>query len=72
MYYLQGAGDAFIGALATLLAMKPDVLLRNAIGSACKIASLSVCKEGTQMSYPTVSYTELLSEEYEAEVIQSS
>lgn len=48
-----GAGDAFVGALATFLNSHKTQPLHQIIGAACHIASLSVTKEGTQTSYPT-------------------
>ncbi|XP_077293071.1 ribokinase isoform X2 [Arctopsyche grandis] len=57
-----GAGDAFLGALAALLAVYPDTPLKNAIASACKVASVSVTKEGTQTSYPHIPCADLLSD----------
>ncbi|XP_011557100.3 ribokinase [Plutella xylostella] len=48
-----GAGDAFVGALATFLATKKDYPMHQVVGAACHVASLSVTKEGTQTSYPT-------------------
>lgn len=45
-----GAGDAFVGSLAYLLAMKRPV--RDAVERACAIATLSVLKHGTQTSFP--------------------
>ena len=50
-----GAGDAFIGALACLLAHQEDGKLefRRQVEIACSVASQSVTKLGTQSSYPT-------------------
>ncbi|OQV14949.1 Ribokinase [Hypsibius exemplaris] len=48
-----GAGDAFVGALACLLATKPDTDFAEAVSRACKYASLTVQSAGTQPSYPT-------------------
>lgn len=45
-----GAGDAFVGALGYYLA-RGDTL-REAAGWANRIAALSVCRPGTQTSYP--------------------
>jgi ribokinase len=45
-----GAGDAFVGALACFLA-RGDAL-RDAAGSANRVASLSVLGQGTQTSFP--------------------
>ncbi|KAJ2951815.1 hypothetical protein O0L34_g13978 [Tuta absoluta] len=47
-----GAGDAFVGALATLLVSYKGYPLHQIIGAACEYASISVTKEGTQTSYP--------------------
>ncbi|XP_049874856.1 ribokinase-like isoform X2 [Pectinophora gossypiella] len=47
-----GAGDAFVGALATFLMTHKDYPLHQIIGAACHVASISVTKEGTQTSYP--------------------
>lgn len=52
-FFFQGAGDAFVGALATFLVRHKDYPLHQIVGAACKIATLSVTKEGTQTSYPT-------------------
>lgn len=50
---LQGAGDAFVGALASFLVSHSDQPMSQIIGAACYVATLSVTKEGTQTSYPT-------------------
>ena len=47
-----GAGDAFIGAFAFLLATKPDLPMAKVLESACIIASDSVTRSGTQISFP--------------------
>lgn len=47
-----GAGDAFIGALAYLLANKKDLSLEKCIEIACIIAANSVTRPGTQISFP--------------------
>ncbi|XP_075976558.1 ribokinase-like isoform X2 [Anticarsia gemmatalis] len=47
-----GAGDAFVGALATYLVTYKGQPLHQIIGAACHVATLSVTKEGTQKSYP--------------------
>nr|XP_026493863.1 ribokinase isoform X2 [Vanessa tameamea] len=47
-----GAGDAFVGALATFLMRDKNKPLHQVVGAACKIATLSVMREGTQTSYP--------------------
>ncbi|XP_063828864.1 ribokinase-like [Ostrinia nubilalis] len=48
-----GAGDAFVGALATFLVTKKDHPIHQIVGAACEVATISVTKEGTQTSYPT-------------------
>ena len=48
-----GAGDAFVGSLAFLLA--DNIPLLDAVAQACRIATLSVLKHGTQSSFPTSS-----------------
>jgi ribokinase len=45
-----GAGDAFVGGLAVALASGAD--LERALGAACALASDSVRRPGTQMSFP--------------------
>lgn len=52
LLYFQGAGDAFVGALAHYLAKYPDVPLYRKVGGAIIIASMSVQQYGTQSSYP--------------------
>jgi ribokinase len=47
-----GAGDAFVGALAYFLACVPTLPLAEAVARACRLASLTVQREGTQTSYP--------------------
>ena len=47
-----GAGDAFVGSLAYFLACAPELPLPDAIARSCRLASLSVQREGTQTSYP--------------------
>lgn len=47
-----GAGDAFVGALAYFLACVPALGLAQAVARACRLASLTVQREGTQTSYP--------------------
>jgi len=51
-FLLQGAGDAFLGALAYFLAVRPDLSLEEQTRRACEYATLSVQKPGTQISYP--------------------
>ncbi|XP_026330769.1 ribokinase-like isoform X2 [Hyposmocoma kahamanoa] len=48
-----GAGDAFVGALATFLVKYKTLPLHQIIGAACEVATISVTREGTQTSYPT-------------------
>lgn len=48
----QGAGDAFIGALAYFLSTRPDVELQEAIRRSTVVAGISVQKPGTQTSLP--------------------
>lgn len=47
-----GAGDCFVGSLAYFIAMRKDLSFKEAMRRAVAIASISVCKEGTQTSYP--------------------
>jgi len=47
-----GAGDAFVGSLAFLLANFKTLELKQAVEKACKLASFTVGKKGTQSSYP--------------------
>ena len=47
-----GAGDAFSGALVYFLAEMSEIDIAEAIKRACYVASISVQKEGTQLSYP--------------------
>lgn len=51
-FHLQGAGDAFVGALAHYLARYPDFPLFRKVGGAVQIATMSVQQYGTQTSYP--------------------
>ncbi|CAK1582835.1 unnamed protein product [Parnassius mnemosyne] len=48
-----GAGDAFVGALATYLVSHKNYPMHQIVGAACQVATISVTKEGTQNSYPT-------------------
>lgn len=52
MKYFQGAGDAFVGALAKYLVFNKDQPFHQIVSAACEVASISVTKEGTQTSYP--------------------
>lgn len=47
-----GAGDAFIGALAFLLANKKELGIQRSIEVACMVAADSVTRHGTQISFP--------------------
>ncbi|CAH2258957.1 ribokinase-like [Pararge aegeria] len=47
-----GAGDAFVGALASLLVNFKNQPFHQLIGAACEYATLTVTLEGTQTSYP--------------------
>ena len=47
-----GAGDAFVGSLAYFLACAPELPLPEAVTRACRVASLSVQREGAQTSFP--------------------
>lgn len=48
---LQGAGDAFVGALAHYFARYPDIPLYRKVGGAVTIASMSVQQYGTQYHF---------------------
>lgn len=50
---MQGAGDAFLGALAYFKAYHPDLPMDECIRRACVIATKSVLKFGTHASFPT-------------------
>jgi ribokinase len=47
-----GAGDSFVGTLALLMAQKTGMSLPEQVKRACRVASQSVEKKGTQTSYP--------------------
>ncbi|CAH0563562.1 unnamed protein product [Brassicogethes aeneus] len=47
-----GAGDAFIGALAFVLANQKGVTMEMAMKIACHVAADSVTRAGTQISFP--------------------
>jgi len=49
---IQGAGDAFIGALAFYLSTQPAMPLSDVIRRANEIATQSVLASGTQKSFP--------------------
>lgn len=53
LYYTQGAGDAFIGALAYFLAYLPELPLREKLRRACAVATDSVTRPGAWNSFPT-------------------
>jgi hypothetical protein len=48
----QGAGDAFVGALAFYLARHPNLELSDVVTRANEIATNSVQKAGSQTSFP--------------------
>jgi ribokinase len=48
-----GAGDSFVGTLALLMAREEKMPLREQVKRACRVATQSVEKKGTQTSYPT-------------------
>lgn len=52
-YCVQGAGDAFIGALAFYLSTQPDVPLSDVVQRSNEIAARSVVASGTQTSFPS-------------------
>uniref|UniRef100_A0A1L8E1X0 Ribokinase n=1 Tax=Nyssomyia neivai TaxID=330878 RepID=A0A1L8E1X0_9DIPT len=68
-----GAGDAFVGALAHLLAKleKECVPLGQLVGAACEYASMSVKLPGTQSSFPKISNFEndILNRKYDIQRI---
>ncbi|XP_043473847.1 ribokinase-like isoform X2 [Leptopilina heterotoma] len=47
-----GAGDAFLGAFAYFTAYHANLSMEEIIKRSCKIATQSVLKAGTQMSFP--------------------
>ncbi|XP_062558432.1 ribokinase-like [Armigeres subalbatus] len=49
-----GAGDAFIGALAHVLATHPTAEMVECVATANRVAAFSVQKPGTQTSFPRV------------------
>lgn len=49
---LQGAGDAFLGALAYFIVHKPNLNLYTKIERACIVATKTVQNKGTQKSFP--------------------
>lgn len=48
----QGAGDAFLGALAYFKAYYPHLPMDECIRRACVVATQSVLKHGTHASFP--------------------
>lgn len=59
MYYIrlklfnfQGAGDAFLGALAYYVGKLPQISFHEKIRRASKIATYTVLNKGTQSSFP--------------------
>lgn len=48
-----GAGDSFVGTLALLMSKENNLSLKEQVKRACRVASQSVEKKGTQTSYPT-------------------
>ena len=48
-----GAGDSFVGTLALLMAQRQTMPLKEQVQRACRVASQSVEKKGTQTSYPS-------------------
>mmetsp|Transcript_42465 Transcript_42465/g.98399 ORF Transcript_42465/g.98399 Transcript_42465/m.98399 type:complete len:346 (+) Transcript_42465:71-1108(+) len=47
-----GAGDALVGALARVIAERPQIELKRVVEAACAVASLTVQAQGAQASYP--------------------
>ena len=45
-----GAGDAFVGSMAYYLANHPGLKLTEMVRRACKVATITVQKQGTQTS----------------------
>ncbi|KAL1494533.1 hypothetical protein ABEB36_010116 [Hypothenemus hampei] len=62
-----GAGDAFIGALAFCLAKFPRSSIEKCIQAACIVASDSVTRLGTQISFPGVEILERIKDFFEEE-----
>jgi ribokinase len=50
-----GAGDSFVGSMAFYMANFANLDLEEIVRRSCNIASISVTKEGTQMSFPNKS-----------------
>lgn len=48
----QGAGDSFCGSLAYLLVARPNLPIEEQVRRASLIASVSVQRKGTQVSFP--------------------
>lgn len=51
MYYLQGAGDAFVGSLAYYLSRHPSLLFDEMVKRSSIVASHTVTMKGTQSSF---------------------
>lgn len=51
--FQQGAGDAFVGALAYYLAYHLQLTMTEMLQRSCQVATFSVLSPGTQTSYPT-------------------
>ncbi|CAF0786876.1 unnamed protein product [Didymodactylos carnosus] len=52
VYDTTGAGDAFVGTLAVLMARCKTMSLKEKVRRACAVASVSVQRAGTQTSFP--------------------
>lgn len=52
--FFQGAGDAFVGAMAYFLAMfdSGELSMNEILRRSCEVAKYSVQKLGTQTSFP--------------------
>ncbi|EDV21742.1 expressed hypothetical protein [Trichoplax adhaerens] len=48
-----GAGDAFVGSIAYFMAKHPQLLFAEIVKRSCHVAAVSVCRKGTQKSYPS-------------------
>lgn len=51
-HYQQGAGDAFLGALAFLLAYRSNWSLERKVQVSCFVSTISIMTRGTQSSFP--------------------
>ena len=47
-----GAGDAFVGSMSYYLVNHPGLKLSDIVERSCKVATVTVQKEGTQTSFP--------------------